>query len=93
MEKKLQKIYVTYYKCLIEQDLWQTHYRILSMIFLKEFIELNENSDTLIKKCETCGIKYTYSDCFFEYTNVKNDLIKTNVCVVPIIIKTSLTKS
>ena len=23
------------------------------------------------KKCETCGIKYKYCDCFLEYTNFK----------------------
>ena len=27
------------------------------------------------KKCETCGIKYKYCDCFIEYTNFKDDLI------------------
>ena len=27
------------------------------------------------KKCETCGIKYKYHDCFLEYTNFKDDLI------------------
>ena len=36
------------------------------------------------KKCEKCGIKYKYCDCFFEYTNVKNDLTETNVCVVQV---------
>ena len=25
-------------------------------------------------KSETCGIKYKYCDCFFEYTNFKDDL-------------------
>ena len=49
MEKKLQQIYLTYYSLLIVQDLWQAHYQILSIIFLKESIELNVNSDTLIK--------------------------------------------
>ena len=48
MEKKLQKIYPTYYNLLIAQDLWQAHYQILS-IFLKEFIKLNVNLDTMIK--------------------------------------------
>ena len=43
MEKKLQKIYLTYYSLLITQDLWQAHYQILSIIFLKEFNELNAN--------------------------------------------------
>ena len=45
MEKKLRKIYLTYYNLLIAQYLWQAHYQILPIIFLKEFIELNVNSD------------------------------------------------
>ena len=49
MEKRLQKIYRTYYGLLTEQDLWQVYYQILSMIFLKEFIELNVDSDKMIK--------------------------------------------
>ena len=32
MEKKLQNIYFTYYNLLIAQDLWQTHYQILSIV-------------------------------------------------------------
>ena len=28
------------------------------------------------KKCETCWVKYKYCDCFLEYTNFKDDLIK-----------------
>ena len=28
------------------------------------------------KKCETCGIKYKYCDCFLEYTDVKDYLIE-----------------
>ena len=28
------------------------------------------------KKCETCGIKYEYSNCVLEYTNFKDDLIE-----------------
>ena len=47
MGKKLQKIYLTYYNLLIAQDLWQAHHQILSIIILKEFIELNVNSDTI----------------------------------------------
>ena len=26
------------------------------------------------KRCETCGIKYKYCDCFLEYTSFKDDL-------------------
>ena len=34
------------------------------------------------KKCETCGIKYKYCDCFLEYINCKYDLIeyKSSCC-------------
>ena len=28
------------------------------------------------KKCETCGIKYKYCDCFLEYTNFQDNLIE-----------------
>ena len=38
-----------YYNLLTAQDLQQAHYQILSKIFLKEFIELNVNSDMTIK--------------------------------------------
>ena len=38
-----------YYILSITQDLWQAHYRILSIIFLKEFIELNVNKNMTIK--------------------------------------------
>ena len=27
------------------------------------------------QKCETCGVKYKYCDCFLEYTNFKYNLI------------------
>ena len=48
MEKKLQKTHPTYYSLLTEQDLWQAHYQISSITFLKKFIELNINSDMAI---------------------------------------------
>ena len=32
------------------------------------------------KKCETCGIKYKYCDCFLEYTNFKDNLIEYKIC-------------
>ena len=49
MEKKLQKIYLTFYHLFIAQDLWQAHYRILTIIFLKEFIKLNVITKIMIK--------------------------------------------
>ena len=30
----------------------------------------------MTKKCETCGIKYKYCNCFLKYTNFKDDLIE-----------------
>ena len=32
--------------------------------------------EIMIKKCETCGIKYKYCNCFLECTNFKDDLIR-----------------
>ena len=59
MEKKLQKIYLTYYILLIVQDLWQAHYQILSRIFLNEFIELNVNLGMVIKKLKLVELNIT----------------------------------
>ena len=49
MERKLQKNYTTDDNLLITSDLWQAHYQILSIIFLKDFTKLNLNMDTMIK--------------------------------------------
>ena len=57
MEKKLQKLYPSYYSLLITQDLWQTHYK--------------HRHDR--KKLETCRIKYKHCDCFLEYTKNKDE--------------------
>ena len=76
MEKKLQKIYLIFYKLSIAQELWQARYQILSIIILKQLIKLNVNTDMAIKKCQTCGIEYKYCDCFLEYINFKDDIIE-----------------
>ena len=55
MEKKLQRIYLTYYNLLIAQDLWQAHYQFLPIIFLKKFTELNVNSYMLIENNNSRG--------------------------------------
>ena len=69
MEKKLQKIYLTYYNLLIAQDLWQAHYQILSIIFLKEFIELNVNSDTMIKNVKHVELNISIATVFWNTPN------------------------
>ena len=77
MEKKFQKLYLTHYNILIgQQDLYQAHYQILSIIFLKELIKLNVYKDIKIKKCETCGITYEVCDCFLKYADFEDDLIE-----------------
>ena len=67
MEKKLQKIYLTYYNLFIAQDLWQAYYQILLILLLKEFIKLN---------AKLILFKYKDYDCFLKYTNFKEDLIE-----------------
>ena len=76
MKKELQKQYPTDYNLLMMQDFWQVYFIVLLIILLKEFIKLNVNTDKITKKCETCGIKYKYFDCFLEYTKLKNNLLE-----------------
>ena len=38
-------------------DLYQAHYQVLSIIFLKEFIELNVDIDMLIKNVRRVELK------------------------------------
>ena len=71
MDKKLQNICLSYHNLLIVQDLWQTHYQILSIIFLKKFIELNVNSNTMIKNLKLSELHMTV-----KYINFKDDLIE-----------------
>ena len=54
-----------FYNLLIVQDLWQAHYQILSMIFLKEFIELNVNMDMMIKNVKDAELNI--KDHLMEY--------------------------
>ena len=41
---------------------------------LKEFIKLNVNTETMIKKCKNCRVKYKYCNSFVEYKNIKDNL-------------------
>ena len=49
MEENSQKSYLTGYNLLITQSLWYDHYQILLIIWLKEFIKLNEDMEMVIK--------------------------------------------
>ena len=56
--EEIQKIHLTYYNLLIAQKSWRAHYQILSIILLKEFIELNLNTDMMIKNVKL--VEYLY---------------------------------
>ena len=71
MEKKLQKIYLTYYNLSTGQDLWQAYYQILSIIFLKEFIELNENLVTITKKVKYVELSIGIANVFSNTQTLK----------------------
>ena len=72
----MKKPYSSGYNLLIVQDLWQTHYQILSIILLKEFIKLKCGYKHDDERCEICRMTHKYCDCFLEYTNFKDDLVE-----------------
>ena len=63
---KLQKVCLIYYNLLIEQDLWQAHYQILSVIFLKEFIKLNVNANMMIKSMRLVELNKNIATAFLN---------------------------
>ena len=66
MEKKLQKIYLTYYNLLIAHDLLQTHYQILPIIFLNKFIKLNVNTVIKIKNVKLAKLNISIATVFLN---------------------------
>ena len=66
MDKKLQKIYLTYYNLLIVQNLWQAHYQILSIILLKEFVKLNVKTDTMIANVKFWKLNISVATVFLN---------------------------
>ena len=77
MEKKTQKPYLKSDNLLTGARFMTSSISyLLLIILLKEFIKLNVNMNTMIKKFETCGIKHKYCNCFLEYTNFKDKLIE-----------------
>ena len=66
MKKKLQKKYPRDCNLLIEEDLWQARYQILSKIFLKEFIKLNVNTDTITKNVKIVELNISIATLFLN---------------------------
>ena len=75
MEKKLRKIYLAYYNLLMASSLSN-----LVNNLSKGIHRIKWEYGHVDKKCETCGIKYKYCNCFPEYANFKDDLIE-NKCL------------
>ena len=71
MEKKLQKIYLIYYNLFIAQDLWQAHHQILSIIFLKEFIQLNVNRLAMTKNVKLVELSISTATVFLNSQTLK----------------------
>ena len=72
MERNNKKVYLTYYNLLIVQNLWQVHYQILSIIFLKEFKELNVNTDMMIKNVKFMELSIRIVTVFLNIQTLKN---------------------
>ena len=53
------------------EDLWQAHYQILSIIFLKKFIELNVSSDMTIKNVKHVELNISFATVFFNIKAIK----------------------
>ena len=51
---------------MIAQDLWQAYNQILSITFLKEFIELNVNIDTVMKNMKHLELRMSKSTFFLN---------------------------
>ena len=65
-EKKVQKMYATNYNLLIAQDLWQAHYQILLIIWLREFIKLNVKMDMTIKNVKRAELNTKIATAFLN---------------------------
>ena len=53
------------------QDLWQARYQILSIIFLKEFIELNVNTDMMTKNVKLVELNISIKTVFLNIKTLK----------------------
>ena len=56
---------------MIVQDLWQAHYQILSIIFLKEFIKLNVNTRTMIENVKLVELNINIATVFLNTKTLK----------------------
>ena len=60
----MKEVLFTYYNLLIAEELWQAHYQILSITFLRKFVELNVHSDTMLKNVKHVELNMTIATVF-----------------------------
>ena len=71
MKKNLQQIYPADCNLLIGQYLWQTHYLLLLINFLKKFIKINVNTDLIIKNVKRTELNINILTSFLNTQNIK----------------------
>ena len=64
--KSYKNYNLTYQNVLIVQDLWKAYYQILSIIFLKEFLELSVNTVMIIKNVKLVELKISIATVFLN---------------------------
>ena len=73
--EKSQKLCLTDYNSLTANGFCQAPYQILLIILLMESVELNLNTDTMIKNVKLAELN-TIWDCLIECTNFNDNLIE-----------------
>ena len=64
--EEITKIYLTYYNSLRAQDSWQARYHIFIITILKEFIEINVNTDMIIKNNKLVELNISIATVFLN---------------------------
>ena len=62
---------ITIYNLLIALDLWEVHYQILWIIFLKEFIKQNVNMNMMIKNNKLVELNISIATVFLNTWTLK----------------------
>ena len=70
-ERKSQKPYITDNNLLIVQDSWQAQYQIVSTILLKEFIKLNEYTNTMMNNVTLAKLNTKIATAFLNTQTLK----------------------
>ena len=80
-KKYFLKFYISLITTFMIADTWQAHYQILSIIFLKKFIELNVNLATMIKNEKHLELNISIATVFLNSKILKLIQKNANLCV------------